>query len=143
MATASRSISGSSLTSMLVLLQERRSLSLSLCYNPGTTVTAGWVPGGLKASAGNRREGVPLSQEGGRVGGPGMRRREGRRRRDFLLCKRAGWESRRKSEGSSLSVFIVLSFLLIVFCFLSSLFCGLLHLCFNLFLTFPFFLLSN
>lgn len=32
-------------------------------------MTAGWVPGGVKASAGNHREGVPLSQEGGRVGG--------------------------------------------------------------------------
>lgn len=110
-------------------------------------MTAGWVPGGVKASAGNHREGVPLSQEGGRVGGGSQHEETGgegrRRRRDFLFCKRAGWESRRKSGGSSLSVFIVPSFLLIVFCFLSSLFCGLLHLCFILFLTFPFFLLSN
>lgn len=103
-------------------------------------MTAGWVPTGVKASAVNHREGVPLSQEGGRVGGLSMGRREGRRRRrkDFLLCERTGWESRRKSEGSSLSVFIVPSFLLIVFCFLSSRFCGLLHLRFILFSLSPF-----
>lgn len=104
-------------------------------------MTAGWAPAGVKASAVNHREGVPLSQEGGRVGGLSMGRREGgrrRRRKDFLLCERTGWESRRKSEGSSLSVFIVPSFLLIVFCFLSSRFCGLLHLRFILFSLSPF-----
>lgn len=39
-------------------------------------MTAGWVPGGVKASAGNHRVGVPLSQEGGRAGGPSMKREE-------------------------------------------------------------------
>lgn len=79
-----------------------------------------------------------LRREGGCVcvWGGGPSRRGGR---DFLLCKRAGWESRRKSDGSSLSVFIVPTFLLIVCCFLSSLCCGLLYLGFILFPHFSFF----
>lgn len=39
--TASRTISGSSLTSMTVVLQER-SLSQGLGYDPGTRLTTGW-----------------------------------------------------------------------------------------------------
>lgn len=78
------------------------------------------------------------------MGGPSRRRPGGGGRRDFLLCKWAGWESRRKSEGSSRSVVIVLSILLIVFPFLSSLSFGSRHLCFILFSPFfPSFFLQS
>lgn len=42
--------------------------ALALRYNPGTSVTSGWAPGGVKAAA-TEREAHFLRREGGREGG--------------------------------------------------------------------------